>query len=130
MALALRSGFQSVVHPLGLATRSGSNLPHPTLVRPRPYEVQPAEPAVSERPKRRWYQFSLKTLLVVLTLLCIGPGSYVGFEQNKARKQKAAVKAIERISGFVQYDKSMAVRPAAVRQVLGDETFGNVNLVQ
>jgi hypothetical protein len=29
---------------------------------------------MTAKPKRRWYQFSLKALLVVLTLLCLGPG--------------------------------------------------------
>jgi len=52
---------------------------------------------VSDKPKRRWYQFSLKTVLVVLTLLCLGPGRYVAYEQAKARKQKAAVEAIEKL---------------------------------
>ena len=35
---------------------------------------------MSDKPKRRWYQFSLKTLLVVMTLLCVGPGGYVAYE--------------------------------------------------
>jgi hypothetical protein len=36
------------------------------------HEVQPAErDAVSEKPKRRWYQFSLKTLLVAFSILAV-----------------------------------------------------------
>jgi hypothetical protein len=36
-------------------------------------EVQPAEPDMSEKPKRRWFQFSLKTLLVTVTVaLAVG----------------------------------------------------------
>ena len=80
--------------------------------------------------KRRWFQFSLNTMLVVLTLLCIGPGGYVAYEQNKARKQKEAVKAIERIYGRVEYDDLRPARSAITRQVLGDETFGNANFVR
>ncbi len=53
-------------------------------------------------PKRRWYQFRLKTLLVVVTLLCLGPGGYVAYEQRKARARKAAVEAIEELGGVVQ----------------------------
>ena len=37
------------------------------------HEVQPAEPAVSEKPKRRWFQFSLRTMLLAITsagILC------------------------------------------------------------
>ena len=59
---------------------------------------------MSDKPKRRWYQFSLKTLLVVMTLLCLGPGGYVAYEQEKARRQKAAVEAIEKLGGNVKYD--------------------------
>jgi hypothetical protein len=92
------------------------------------YEVQPAEPAVSDKPKRRWFQFSLKTLLVALTLLCLGPGGYVAYEQNKARKEKAAVKAIEKLGGSVyyfDYFEKQTVRSPMMRQILGDESFGN-----
>jgi hypothetical protein len=33
----------------------------------------------------------------MMTLLCIGPGGYVVYEQRKARDQKAAVLAIEEV---------------------------------
>src|SRR5258706_13041901 len=39
-----------------------------------PHEVQPAEPAVSDKPKRRWYQFSVSSLLLVVTLSAITTG--------------------------------------------------------
>jgi hypothetical protein len=90
------------------------------------HEVQPAEPAVSETPKRRWYQYSLKTLLVVLTLLCLGPGGYVAYEHAKARKQNAAVEVLEKLGGFVFVDTKVPCRSPMVRQVLGDDAFGNV----
>jgi Leucine-rich repeat (LRR) protein len=90
------------------------------------HEVQPAEPDVSDKPKRRWYQFSLKTLLVVLTLFCIGPGGYVTYEQKKARRQKAAVAAIKRLGGAVFYDLDAKPRHPAIRWILGDNTAGSV----
>ena len=37
-------------------------------------EVQPAEPAVSEKPKHRWYQFSLRMLLVIPLLVGVSIG--------------------------------------------------------
>src|SRR5688572_12050313 len=85
---------------------------------------------MTAKPKRRWYQFSLQTLLVVVTLLCIGPGGYVAYEQRKARKQKAAVKAIEKLGGYVEYDRTVPVRSPIMRQALGDESFGNVDVVR
>src|SRR6185369_15051691 len=97
----------------------------------RPHEVKLAEPFMSDKPQRRWYQFSLKTLLVGLTLLCLGPGGYVAYEQNKARKQKAAVEAIEKLGGFVDpfYSETIPERSAMMRQILGDESFGNTRKV-
>jgi len=40
------------------------------------YEVQPAEPAVSDKPKRRWYQFSLGALLALMTIICVYVASW------------------------------------------------------
>ena len=85
---------------------------------------------MSDKPKRRWYLFSLKTLLVALSLLCLAPGGYVVYEHAKARRQKAAVEAIENLGGTVKYDWTVPVRSAKMRQALGDESFGNVNSVQ
>ena len=80
-------------------------------------------------PKRRWYQFSLKTLLVTLTLLCLGPGGYVAYEQNKVRRQKGAVEAIEKLGGVVGYGRNVPGRSAMLRQILGDDTIGMVESV-
>jgi hypothetical protein len=77
-------------------------------------------------PKRSWFQFSLKTVMVGMTMLCIGPGGYVAYQQSKARSQKAAVEAIEKLDGIVEYGEKVPVRTAMLRQVLGDESFGNV----
>src|SRR6185369_13064431 len=82
-----------------------------------------ASPPMTARPKRRWYQFSLKTLLVVLTLLCLGPGGYVVYEHGRARAQKGAVEAIEKLGGKVRYDP---VRWPALRQILRGDSLGNV----
>ena len=80
-------------------------------------------------PKRRWFQFSLRTVLVVMTLFCIGPGGYVAYEQNKARREMAAVEVIEKLGGSVSYDPITPVRSATMRQILGDESFGDVSEV-
>src|SRR5262245_12117282 len=60
----------------------------------RPHEVQPAKPAVSEKPKRRWLQFSLRTMLVVMTLASVGLG-WLAYERNEVRKRQEAIAAIE-----------------------------------
>ncbi|MBC7854587.1 MAG: leucine-rich repeat domain-containing protein, partial [Pirellulaceae bacterium] len=81
-------------------------------------------------PKRRWYQFSLKTLLLGMTVLCLGPGGYVVYEQGKARRQKAAVAAIEKLGGKLIFDERVPIRSAAIRQILGDDKYEAVVHVQ
>jgi hypothetical protein len=82
---------------------------------------------MSISPRSRWYQFSLRTLLVVLTVLCLGPGGYVAYEQGKVRKQQGAVAAIENLGGYVFYDERPPRRSGLTRLILGDDTFGNVD---
>ncbi|MGI8978684.1 MAG: leucine-rich repeat domain-containing protein [Pirellulaceae bacterium] len=78
-------------------------------------------------PKRRWFQFSLRTLFVVMTVLCLGPGSYVAYEQGKAREKQVAVAAIENLGGYVFYDERAPTRSGLTWLILGDDSFGNVN---
>src|SRR6478735_8899775 len=82
------------------------------------------------KPQRRWFQFSLKTLLVGMTVLCIGPGGYVVYEQAKARRQKAAVEAIEKLGGKLIFDERVPVRSPAIGQILGDDKYEAVVHVQ
>lgn len=48
----------------------------------------------------RWFQFSLRGLLVTVSLFAVWLGSNV----ERARKQSEAVKVIEAMGGIVQYD--------------------------
>jgi hypothetical protein len=52
------------------------------------------------KPKRRWFRFSLRTFLVIVTLICV----WLGWKINEARKQKQAVEAIQANGGTVLYD--------------------------
>jgi hypothetical protein len=78
----------------------------------------------------RNYQFSLKTLLAAITLVCLGPGGFVAYEQNKARRQKGAVEAIEELGGVVDFGRNESARSPMLRQILGDDSFGEVERVQ
>jgi len=54
------------------------------------------------KPKRRWYQFSLRTLLVVV--LVLSPFfAWVGWELEKTRREQAVVGTIEAFGGWVEY---------------------------
>ena len=84
------------------------------------------------RPKRRWYQYSLRTLFVVMTLVAIAC-SWYAYEMNEAAKRRAAIVEIEKLGGVVVYDDSsdpsgLGESPAwysLLRKLHGDEHLGN-----
>jgi hypothetical protein len=64
-----------------------------------PFEQQSAKP----KRKLRWYQYSMRTLLICVTLFAIFCGWYAVQEQ-KADRQKAAVKTLENHGYHITYD--------------------------
>ena len=50
--------------------------------------------------KRRWYQYSLRSLMILMTVLCI----WLGYLSNEARKQRNVVAWVEDKLGAVRYD--------------------------
>src|SRR6188768_3035052 len=78
---------------------------------------------MNAKPKRRWYQFSLLTLLLAMTVLCVGPGGWIVYEQRHARNQGQAIRAIEKISGRISYDPKVPQRPDWLKTILGDDSF-------
>ncbi len=91
-------------------------------------------------PTRRWYQYSLGSLLLVTLSVSLGM-SWVAVKKEKARRQKAAVEAILRLGSYAGYDYQVdasgepiqsARRPAATwwRDLLGDDFFDRVVFVE
>ena len=72
-------------------------------------------------PPRRWYQFSLRTALVLVTILCIGPGGYVAHEQQKLRREDAAVVLLNKLVGTEVYS-----RPHWLWSLMEGNSAGNV----
>jgi hypothetical protein len=60
---------------------------------------------IKRRPK--WLRFSLRTLLVAMTVLCV----WLGFKVNAARRQKEAVAMIRKAHGGVFFDYEMVEMP-------------------
>ena len=95
---------------------------------------------MSETPhKRRWYQFSLRMLFVLVTLLSVGFG-YLGIKIEQGRRQHWAVAAIANAGARVRYDYEYDVydmwnlgaeptSPVWMRKVLGDDFFASVRSV-
>jgi hypothetical protein len=50
------------------------------------------------KPRRRWLQFSLRTLLVLMLVLGCGLG-WLAYKIKAAREQRAAVDAIHKMGG-------------------------------
>ena len=57
---------------------------------------------VVPKPGLRWYQYSLRTLLVVVTLFAIAC-SWFGGKLQAARRQREAVAVIEKVQGHVAW---------------------------
>jgi hypothetical protein len=86
----------------------------------------------------RWYQFSLRSLLVFVTLFAIAC-SWIAVKMAQAKRQHEAVDSIIKLGGGVgynyQYDSSdnwiidapdEPPGPAWIRSLIGDDCFRNV----
>ena len=54
------------------------------------------------KPKRRWYQFSLRTLLVAVLALSL-PLGWVSWELEKTRREQAAIAEYGQYDAFISY---------------------------
>ena len=90
-------------------------------------------------PRRHWYQYSLRTLLIVVTLAGCGFG-WLGGKVQQTRQQAAAVEAIQKLGGHVYYDyeadsegnyisNAAPPGPALLHSLLGNDFFRNVYAV-
>src|SRR5687768_10143976 len=87
-------------------------------------EAQP-EGVAAAKPKRRWFQFSLATLLL-LTLAC---AVVLGLWVAPAARERRAVEFVEGLGGHVEYadeGDEAALAPAWLRKWLGPDYFQSV----
>ena len=88
------------------------------------------------KPKRRWFQFRLRTLMVFVTL-CAVVCSWFAVKMQQARRQREAVEAIQNAGGTARYyyevgpdglfmDDAEPPGPAWLRDVLGIDFFSDV----
>ena len=89
------------------------------------------EPPKADPPKRkrRWFQFSLRTLMIVVVIVAI-PCAWLGRKIERKRQEREAVAAIKKMGGLVGYDYQMAGAkppgPDWLRNVLGENIFSEV----
>ncbi len=81
----------------------------------------------STEPKRRWFQFRLRTLLIGMALLAL-PGAYLGHEAKivAARKAWLAAHFTGAFKGARPFNPDKA--PSALRRFLGDEPYNRIDL--
>ena len=95
-------------------------------------EVQPERVMLTgmtdRKPKRRWFQYSLRTLLVFVTLSAI-PCSWLSVKMRQAERQRQAATAIEKLGGTVTWNDVASKRPAWLRSLLGSDFFDSVEIV-
>jgi hypothetical protein len=96
---------------------------------------------IAPKPKRRWYQYSLRTLMIFVTLFAV-LCSWFAVKLGQAKRQREAVESIRRLNRLceVQYDykrdssgnptpNAQARCPVWLRNLLGIDFFSNVTEV-
>lgn len=85
------------------------------------------------KPRLRWFQYSLRSSLILLTALAV----WLGVVVNRAREQREVVKAIEATGGFVLYDwqfdapspSGQPSGPVWLQRFIGKEFFQEIETV-
>ncbi len=88
-------------------------------------------PPTTSQPRRRWFRYSLRTLLLVIVAVSVGLGWFTARMKN-AQRQQAAVATIVSLSGLVVFDDqpddltvapTVSPVPGWLRRLLGDDFF-------
>lgn len=90
--------------------------------------------------KRRWFQYSLRTLLLLVLLVSVGM-SWFAVKLERARRQRAAANAIVASHGRVYYGfeldaagkpvkGNLPFAPAWLRKYFGDDLFNDVTAIE
>ena len=87
---------------------------------------------IAAPPKHRWYQYSLRTLFVIMTLLCVLLGMVFKLIVIPAERQRAAVDKITQLGGsvihsFIPDDESWIRK--SLREILPRDYFDSVIVV-
>jgi hypothetical protein len=100
------------------------------------------EPPEADPPKRnrRWFQFSLRSLMIVVAVVAV-PCAWLGHKIEQKRRQRDAIEAIRRIGGRVEFGYQLDSNGAQLagdrqppgalwlRKLLGDDFFADVKSV-
>lgn len=93
-------------------------------------DEQPSEePETIKKPRRRWFQVSLRTFLMLIAIASVGFG-WLGYKMMQAREQQQAVEAIRKLGGYVEYNSYFPPSPTWYRRLFGNDHFDTVTMVE
>src|SRR4051794_16756178 len=70
-------------------------------------DAQPTPAPRAGKLKRRWLRFSLRSMLLALTVTCL----WLGVQADRAQRQKRAVEALRDAGCLIKYDYEIARNP-------------------
>src|SRR4029077_18430243 len=81
---------------------------------------------IEPKPRRRWFRFSLRSLMLLVVLIAVP----IGLKTNQVRNQRLVVAEIESLGGHVMwaYEPSRSEPPGPnwLRRLLGDDFFAEI----
>jgi hypothetical protein len=90
-----------------------------------------AEPSKADPPKRkrRWLQFSLRSLMIGVTLFCVVIGGYVSWQAKIVRERRAEMNRVvdARLVGIADNDEERAI--PWIRRVFGDQRVASIRML-
>jgi hypothetical protein len=92
-------------------------------------DIAPDKP----KPKRRWLQFRLQTLFILVAVVAVPCGLFK-WKWDAKQRERRAVDEIRQLGGYVNYDwqdrsPQIPSGPACIRTSLGDDFLASVWLV-
>jgi hypothetical protein len=85
--------------------------------------------ATPPKRQRRWFQFRLRTLLIVVTLFCVVVGGYVGWQAKIVRDRKAELnRVVEMRLVGIDDNAEQEVIPW-IRRALEDKRVGSIKML-
>jgi hypothetical protein len=88
---------------------------------------------MEEKPKRRWLRFSIRTMLIAVTILCIGL-SWLGWQISVVRERRIVLGLARSLHAVVDQADSRSpttdIRLSPIRSWLGDVAVFQIQLLE
>ncbi len=82
-----------------------------------------ADTEKTAKPRRRWFRFSMRTLLIVVTVLSV-PLGWVGWRLGQVRRERATIIWTVKMGGKVSFHSRIAIAKRSWWEKTTDKWFG------